>query len=202
MPYTLGQNEVFFETTQSADPADTVAAHWTNPIWLRGVSQGRPAEIQYWHASEHLQFGNSSYEWLAAFDDNAISIDIKGVFPTDSSGVDSLLLDCPPKPPVAGVGDPHRVPDQLQLMVQRSSLRSSDIGVRMELPWRTAVRLSVYDIAGRRLTTLVDRELPAGVTDVKWGGTEESGKHVASGVYFIRLSCAKAARVSKVVMLR
>ena len=202
MPYTVGQNEVFFETSQSTDPTDTMATHWTNPTWLRGVSQGRPAEVQYWHASEHLQFGNSAYEWIGAFDDNAISIDIKGIFPTDSAGVDSLLLDCPPKPPVAGVADPQGRADQIRLVVRRSSLRSTDIGLRMELPWRTPVRLAVYDVAGRRLATLLDRELPAGVTDVKWSGVDESGGRVASGIYFVRLSCSRGAQVSRVVMLR
>lgn len=202
MPYTVGQNEVFFESDTSASPIDTVAAHWKAPVWLRSVSQGRPAELQYWHASEHLQFGNSTYEWLAAFNDNAISIDIKGVFPTDSVGVDSLLLDCPPKPPVTGVGDPRGLPDQLRLVVLRTHVRSPDVVLRMELPWRTPVRLAVYDVAGRRVTTLLDREVPAGVTDVNWNGTVGSGSHVATGMYFVRLSSANGVRATKVVMLR
>ena len=56
-------------------------------------------------------------------------------------------------------------------------------------------------LSPRELTTLVDRELPAGMTDVKWNGAADGGR-VASGMYFIRLSCAKGAQVSKVVMLR
>ena len=202
MPYTVGLNQVFFETSPTSDPTDTDPSHWTNPVWLRGVSQGRPAELQYWHASEHLQFGTSTYEWLAAFDDNASSIDIKGMFPTDSAGVDSLLLDCPPKPPVAGAGAPHGPPGQLRLVVMHPHLGSPDVGLRLELPWRTSARLAVYDVAGRRLITLVDRELPAGVTDVKWNGAADGGSRVVSGTYFIRLSCAQGAQVSKVIMLR
>jgi len=202
MPYTVGLNEVFFATDTSAAPTDTVATHWTNPVWLRAVSQGRPAELQYWHASEHLRFGNSTFEWLAAFDDNAISIDIKGVFATDSVGVDSLLLGCPPKPPLTGVGDPRGLPSQFRLVVLLSHIGSAEVGLRMELPWRTPARLAVYDLVGRRVMTLLDREVPAGVTDVKWNGIEERGGHVASGMYFARLTCAKGARVSKIIMLR
>lgn len=200
MPYTLGQNEVFFETTTSADPTDTIATHWSSPVWLRGVSQGRPAEVQYWHATEHL--GSGATEWLAAFDDNAISIDIKGVFRTDSVGVDSLLLDCPPKPPPAGVGDGQGTPDRLRLSILQAGFGALNVDLRMALPWATQARMSVYDVAGRRLTTLVDRWVPAGVTDIKWNETDESGHRIASGVYFIRLSCAKGAQVSKVVLLR
>jgi hypothetical protein len=201
MPYTVGQNEVFFETSASTSPTDTVADNWTSPVWLRGVSQGRPSELQYWHASEHLQFGTSNYEWLAAFDDNAISVDIKGVFPTDSVGVDSLLLDCPPKPPLAGVGALHATA-QLRLTVLRPRLGATDVGLRMELPSRAPVRLAVFDVAGRRLITLVDRELPAGVTEVRWDGAGESGKRLESGMFFVRLSSDKGARMSKVLILR
>jgi hypothetical protein len=139
---------------------------------------------------------------LGAYNDNAICIQIKGVFPPDDPGVDSLLLDCPPKPPPAGVGDPHGLPTQLRLAVLRPRLASPEVGLRLELPWRISARLAVYDIAGRRLATLVDRDLPAGVTDLTWSGTDDSGGRVASGMYFIRLNCTKGARVSKVVMLR
>ncbi len=200
MPYTVGQNEVFFETSPSTDPTDTDPAHWTNPVWLRGVSQGQPAEMQYWHATEHL--GSGATEWLAAFDDNAISIDIKGVFQTDSAGVDSLKLTCPNEPPPASVGDPLGVPSQLRLVVLRPHPGAPDVNLRMELPWPAPVRLAVYDVAGRRLTTLVNGAMPAGARDVRWNGTNDTGSRVASGVYFIRLSCARGARVSKVIMLR
>ena len=200
MPYTVNGDQVFFETSSSASPTDTVAAHWTSPIWLRGVTDDEPAPLQYWHATEHL--GSGSTEWLAAFNDNATSIDIMGVFPTHNAGIDSLRLYCPAQPPVAGVGDPQGMPKQFRLLVMRSRPGSPDIGLRMELPWRTSVRLAVYDVAGRRLAMLVNKELPAGATDVRWSGAEEDGSHVASGIYFVRLSCEKGTRVSKVVMLR
>jgi hypothetical protein len=200
MPYTAGSDQVFFQTSASASPTDTVAANWTSPVWLRGVSQGRPAELQYWHASEHL--GEGSTEWLAAFDDNSISIDIKGMFATDSIGVDSVLLYCPPMPPVAGVDDSHGSPAQLQLIVLAHPLGASGVGIRAEMPWREVAHLAVYDLAGRRLRTLLDGELPVGATDVRWDGTADAGNRVASGVYFVRLSCARGARVSRVVMLR
>jgi len=199
MPYTVGQDQVFFETSTSADPTDTVATHWSSPVWLRGVSQGRPAELQYWHATEHLVDGSA--EWLAAFDDNAIAIDIKGIFPTDSLGVDSLLLDCPPKPPTTGVGDQGMLPARLRLTVAGSRFGTPDVDLRMELPWGVAVRVAVYDVTGRRVATLVNRWVPAGATDVRWNGADENGYRVASGVYFIRLSCALGAQVAKVVML-
>jgi hypothetical protein len=199
MPYTINRDQVFFETTGSVNPAELDTTKWTDPVWLRGVSEGRPAPLQYWHATEHL--GSGSYEWLAAFNDNASSIDIMGVFPTDSAAVDSFLLDCPVKPPLAGVGDVGD-PGAVRLVVTRLRWGTPEVGLRLELPARMPVRLAVYDVAGRRRATLLNRELPAGVTDARWNGSDDAGSRVASGVYFARLTCTEGARVSKLVMLR
>jgi len=198
MPYTVGGDQVFFETTTSADPADTMAALWTNPVWLRSVAEGRPAQLQFWHATEHLKI-TSAAEYLAAFDDNASSIDIKGVFATDSAAVDSFLLSCPQ---TVGVADRDGSRDGVRMAVSRLRWGAPEVDLWLELPWRMPVRLAVYDIAGRRRSTILDRELPGGVTEATWDGRDGAGGRVASGMYFIRLTYARGARVSKIVMLR
>lgn len=197
MPYTVNGDQIFFETTTSADPTDTVATHWTNPIWMRGVTEGQPPELQYWHASEHLRI--NSTEYLAAFNDNAIAIDIKGVFAPANPTVDSLLLSCPE---LAGVGDREGPGGGVRMTVTRLRWGVPEVGLRLELPSRMAVRLALYDIAGRRRATLIDRELPEGVTDVAWDGRDQEGARVGSGMYFVRLSFAAGSRISKFVMIR
>jgi predicted GH43/DUF377 family glycosyl hydrolase len=200
LPYTVNLDQVFFETTTGTDPADTIAAHWTAPVWLRGVAEARPAELQYWHATEYLRIGSTEY--LAAYNDNATSIDIKGIFAPsspESALVDSFLLYCPETAPVAV--DDHPV-NGVQLVVSRLRPGSAEVGLRLELPSRMPLKLAVYDIAGRRRSTLLDRELPGGVTEVTWDGRDQSGVRMASGVYFVRLTCASGARVTKIVMLR
>jgi len=49
------------------------------------------------------------------------------------------------------------------------------------------VTLAVYDVRGRRVATLVDRDLPAGEHHVDWQGKDDAGHDIASGVYFCRL---------------
>ena len=198
MPFTADGDTVFFETTASPDPIDTVATHWTNPVWLRAVAQGHPLELQYWHATEYLKI-TSAAEYLAAFNDNATSIEIEGIYAAANPAVDSVLLACPV---VAGAAGPREGIQELRMVVSRLRWGSPDVRLRLELPSRMQVRVAVYDIAGRRRTTLLDRELAGGVTEVAWDGRGESGAQVASGVYFIRLTSAKGARVSKVVVLR
>jgi hypothetical protein len=197
MPYTVNHDQIFFETTTSADPTDTVATHWTNPVWLFEAAEGDPGELQYWHASEYLRISATTY--LAAFDDLLASIDIKGVFPPANATVDSFLLSCPQ---IAGIGDGADTGSEVRMAVSRLRWGAPVVGLRLELPSRMAVRLAVYDLAGRRRTTLLDGEIPAGVTDITWDGRDQGGARVASGIYFVRLTFAGGGRLSKIVMLR
>ena len=64
------------------------------------------------------------------------------------------------------------------------------------------VRLDVYDILGRHVTTLADGAQEAGVHSVDWNGTDRAGSPVSSGVYFARLASGSQATVHKMVLVR
>jgi len=50
-----------------------------------------------------------------------------------------------------------------------------------------AVRLHVFDVAGRLVRTLVDATVPAGPHTVRWDGRDDQGRQAASGRYYYRL---------------
>ena len=50
--------------------------------------------------------------------------------------------------------------------------------------------------------TLVDRKLTADNHEVTWDGTNNGGRHVASGVYFYRITAGKHRKTRKMVLLR
>lgn len=49
------------------------------------------------------------------------------------------------------------------------------------------VRLSVYDVAGHLVRTLVDESLAQGSHEAVWDGRDSSGREVASGSFMARL---------------
>ena len=59
-----------------------------------------------------------------------------------------------------------------------------------------------YDPAGRLVKTLVDEQMPAGEHSFVWDGADGSGRHVASGVYFVRAEAGRQSGATKVVLLR
>ena len=64
------------------------------------------------------------------------------------------------------------------------------------------VSLEVFDIRGRMVRTLVDREQEQGAYNVVWDGSSTSGQKVASGVYFSRLRAGSYSSVRKMVLVK
>jgi hypothetical protein len=55
------------------------------------------------------------------------------------------------------------------------------------------VQVNVYDVAGRKVRLLADRYFEAGEQTLVWDGTDDSGRKVARGVYFVRSSTQEGA---------
>ena len=75
-------------------------------------------------------------------------------------------------------------------------------GVRYHLPAGTKVRLAVYDVAGRRVRMLVDRECGPGWHSDVWDGRDEEGEALPSGVYFMALEVGSQHISKKCVLVR
>ncbi len=54
------------------------------------------------------------------------------------------------------------------------------------------VTITVYDILGRAIRTLVDQHQPRGTYHIAWDGRDAGGRTVASGTYFYRLRVREA----------
>ena len=65
-----------------------------------------------------------------------------------------------------------------------------ETGNRME-PLHTT--LKIYNILGQEVRTLVNEIQEPGYYTVTWDGRDDSGQHVASGVYFYRLTMGKTS---------
>jgi len=80
--------------------------------------------------------------------------------------------------------------------------------IHYQLPEPSSVRITVYNIMGQRVRTLVQSSVPAGYQSVTWDGTTEQGNHAASGTYFLRAefhslaSEATFTKITKMLLLR
>jgi hypothetical protein len=74
--------------------------------------------------------------------------------------------------------------------------------ISFSIPQRMVVDLTIFDVSGRRVVTLVHRTMPAGRSSVKWNGRDANGHAVGSGIYFYRLRSGSSTQTRKMVLLR
>jgi hypothetical protein len=67
---------------------------------------------------------------------------------------------------------------------------------------RSHVDITVYNVLGQKITTLVSEEKSPGEHSVRWGGTDDDGNMVKSGIYFYRIKAAGFTDVKKMIFLR
>jgi len=77
---------------------------------------------------------------------------------------------------------------------------ATTIGYTLEAP--ADVRIGIYDASGARVRMLDEGAREPGAHSVRWDGTNDSGRAVASGVYFYRLEGAPGLPARKMTLLK
>ncbi len=74
--------------------------------------------------------------------------------------------------------------------------------ISYQLPQAGHVKLDVYNVAGKLVTTLVDEAQQPGLKSVTWDGTDAKGNKVASGVYLYRIEAGDDVAKKMMVLLK
>ncbi len=118
----------------------------------------------------------------------------------DSTAISAILsvrgrpIPSPPDSTPPGVGpggDPELPLPYPEKHVFFRALHDTPLGattaLAVGLEASAPARVDIYDILGRRVRNLAQRDLPAGVTVLPWDGRDQSGVRLERGVYFARL---------------
>jgi hypothetical protein len=88
---------------------------------------------------------------------------------------------------ITGVGDASSQPQALVFMAPAPNPTSVGSRLSFELPRADHVRIDLFDVRGRRIGTIVDRQFAAGRYHQDWNGRDQQGREVAAGVYYAQL---------------
>ena len=73
--------------------------------------------------------------------------------------------------------------------------------IRFGLARAGEVHLELFDLAGRRVQTLISSDLAPGPHAATWNGRDRQGNHVRNGVYFVRLTTPSKVFQTRLVRL-
>ncbi len=99
---------------------------------------------------------------------------------------DNLVLQRPEKPNV-GIHDRNTLPENYYLGQNYPNPFNSSTTIEYNLPTREHINLSVYDIRGKTVKTLVDEIQGPEEYRTGWDGRSKEGNYLSSGVYLYRL---------------
>jgi hypothetical protein len=116
---------------------------------------------------------------------------------------------CPPYYPIVPVFAAAVPPPQapvptaaLHLSLPRPNPSRGALSVGYTLPRAGAVRLTLFDVLGRRVARLLEADQPAGEHVVSWDGARGAAGKVAPGIYLLQLAAGGERTHVRVVIIR
>jgi hypothetical protein len=95
-----------------------------------------------------------------------------------------------------------QTPDRFTLFQNHPNPFNPETEIGYFLPQASEVELTVYNVLGEKVKTLVDGFETAGLKRVQWDGTDDKGRAVASGIYFYRIKMGVFSQFKKMLLLR
>jgi hypothetical protein len=118
---------------------------------------------------------------------------------TDDEGNTSEFSECYNTTQAVGASEPPAI-FALHANVPNPFNPTTTISYEVGTPGR--VDIVVFDTRGQRVRTLVSENRRVGSGSVLWDGRDESGKSVASGIYFYKMTAQGFESTQKMVLLK
>ena len=74
--------------------------------------------------------------------------------------------------------------------------------LRYDLPENSLVNVTVYDMLGRQVKTLINQTQDAGYRSIVWDATNDYGKPVSAGIYLYQIQAGEYISTKKMILLK
>jgi hypothetical protein len=104
-----------------------------------------------------------------------------------------------------GIADEEisEIPKEFELSQNFPNPFNPETTIKYSVPQKAQhVKLVIYDMLGRVVSTLVDETKPVGTYEVRWDGKTNRGQNVGSGTYLYKITIGDFSQARKMVLLR
>ena len=64
------------------------------------------------------------------------------------------------------------------------------------------VELVIYNLKGQKIKRYEIRNWKSGINEIVWSGNDDSGKSVASGIYYYKLKVGAYSQIMKMILMK
>jgi hypothetical protein len=94
------------------------------------------------------------------------------------------------------------IPDQYILFQNYPNPFNPVTTLRYDLPENGHINITIYDMLGREVKTLINQTQNAGYRSVQWNTTNDYGKPVSAGIYLYQIQAGEYISTKKMVLLK
>lgn len=105
-------------------------------------------------------------------------------------------------PPSGIVESPTQVVSSFQLQDNYPNPFNSTTIINYNVPANSHVSLSIYNLSGQKIKTLINNTQTSGYQSVTWNGEDNWGNEVSSGTYIYRLQTDNSVQMKKMLYLK
>ena len=101
-----------------------------------------------------------------------------------------------------GAVDGYAIPEQFSLHQNYPNPFNPVTTLRYDLPENALINITIYDMLGRQVKTLMDQTQDAGYRSIIWDATNDYGKPVSAGIYLYQIQAGEYMQTKKMVLLK
>jgi uncharacterized protein (TIGR02145 family) len=164
--------------------------------YAEGLFMGISEFVHFWTATELEGDNRWAWRWLLY---NS-SIAERGY----CSKVDGWAVRCI-KDAGTGVDDSkneNQIPDKMKLLQNYPNPFNPSTVISYRLSVFSNVKLTIYNLLGQKIKTLVNSFQNAGEHSLVWDATDETNNPVSSGMYFYKLETNEMSLLKKMILVR
>jgi len=94
------------------------------------------------------------------------------------------------------------VPIEFSLLQNYPNPFNPETHIQFALPQAEQVRITIYDLQGHLVRTIVNERKAAGMYSVVWDSRDENGIKITSGVYFYRIDAGEFTMTRKMIVMK
>ena len=106
------------------------------------------------------------------------------------------------KYPTGVISKANKIPDAFGLKQNYPNPFNPETKIMFQLPATSQVQISIFNLKGELVRTLVDGTQPAGIFEILWDGRDQSGRVSPSGIYFYKMVAGDFQQVKRMVFMK